>query len=339
MYRITFLLLAVLMQFKSLAIHKENKLPEFVEETDLYAFYSHFWLNMHHFLQQEVLMNQVKDSSVIASGIWNRMDNSEQKKWENAINFYKETLVEKDLRMDDYMWAFKNWVTTQEMEVFANVPDSFSIHCSHLQKVSGLYKKYFWEEHTASNQEILDTYYTIIDSTEETVAAQLATLTRSFWQKEKIRVDICYYAKSTRRNLRNRPYTSVEPTHVVMNSANQMLAPKGNWIELLYHEASHHLISSRSGFIGGTIIDVANVMGKKPPRSLWHAYLFYFSGIITQQLLIDFGIEDYKIYMLRNKVFTYYYPFLEQSLTLYMHHNITLHNATNSIITAYYEDR
>ncbi len=188
-------------------------------------------------------------------------------------------------------------------------------------------------QHEASNKQVLENNWDLLTNTEDTVVSRFTDLTRQYWQAEKIRVDICYFAKSTRRNMRNRPYTPLNPTHVVMNSSNQSV-PKGDWVEMLYHESSHHLIGTASGFIGGTIMDVAEKLGVRAPRQLWHAYLFYFSGRVSQEVFFEQGIKDYELYMYRNKVFTWYSPYLEKYLDVYMNNKLTLKDATEQMITA-----
>ena len=190
---------------------------------------------------------------------------------------------------------------------------------------------FFWMIHDAANQEILEINLPLITNTEEMVVDTLTTLTRQFWQAEKIRVDISYFAKSTPQNMRNRPYTALSPTHVVMNSCPGTNDPVGNWLELLYHESSHHLIGTVSGFIGGTIRDVADASGERSPFGLWHAYLFYFSGKATQKALASQGIEDYEIYMIRNKVFSRLIPHVVAHLPEYMHRRQTLKDVTARI--------
>lgn len=109
--------------------------------------------------------------------------------------------------------------------------------------------------------------------------------------------------------------------------------PAGNWLELLIHESSHQLILSSKGFVAGTIQDVANDLGVGVPRSLWHAYLFYFSGILTQSFLAKAGKTDYTLYMERNGVFSRYYPALQAHLPDYMAGKCTLAEATRKILS------
>ena len=308
------------------------KVPGYLGETSYYVFYSHYWFNMHHFFQQEALTSEVSQKSTIPETVWNQLSDPYKEKLNKVITYYKENLIDKDLRMSDYMSDFKQWVIAQDENGFSSLPDKFKEHLAQLLTVDKIYRDVFWQGHLASNQEILDDNLQLITNTEHHVVDTLSSLTRQRWQIDKIRVDINFFAKSSRRNMRNRPYTSLFPTHVVMNSSGAADTPRGNWLELLYHESSHHLISSVSGFIGGTIKDIEDATGEKAPRSLWHSYLFYFSGNVTQEALKTQGIEGYEPYMIRNKVFSRHLPHLEKHLPSYINHDLTLKDATERII-------
>ena len=67
-------------------------------------------------------------------------------------------------------------------------------------------------------------------------------------------------------------------------------------------------------------------------RSLWHAYLFYFAGAATRQDLKGEGIENYKMYMVREELFSLYMPSLRKYLPRYMNRKATLAEVTESII-------
>lgn len=124
-------------------------------------------------------------------------------------------------------------------------------------------------------------------------------------------------------------------THIVMDSKTSVHA-EGEWIELLLHEACHHLISSSSGFVGGTILDVSDIMGKKAPRQLWHSFLFYFSGKVAQNLLTKEEMKECELYMVRRNVFAAYFPLLDKHLPAYLANEANLAEATEKIMEDYY---
>lgn len=269
-----------------------------------------------------------KDSTLVNQ----KLKSKDQKPWSEAVNYYKNKLVQEDLRISEYMSNFKTWIITQEQPI-SEVPEEFREHMKTLQNVSEIYTEYFWPEHQVACEQVLQENISMIRSTEQNYVERITKLTRQFWEFEKIRVDITYVAKSSKWNLRNRPYTSLFPTHVVMNAEGENYN-KGNWVELLYHESAHHLILPTYYFVGATINDVAQANKIKIPRQLWHAYLFYFTGQISQQLLRAEGIDYPLTYMERNGVFSRYQPVFKQYLDPYMEGKTSLAEATSSILTA-----
>lgn len=310
-----------------------------IGESESFEFYSHFWFNMHHFFQYEALNQKVLKKSKISQKVRDGLSKSDKEKLDKIIAFYQENMINKDLRTSDYMSDFRLWIITQNEDKFSKIPGRFKAHISQLQSVRQIYKETFWKEHLSSNKQILNENLKLVKNTEVNVAKKLSELTRARWQKEKIRVDIVLYAKSAPRYINStRPYTSTNPTHIVMDSWDKN-QPVGNWLELLYHESSHHLIGTRSGFVGGTIVDFLVTSKQRSLRQLWHAYLFYFSGKVTQEALKSQGIENYKLYMVRNKVFSAYMPYLEKHLPDYMSHKRTLIDVTESIFKDFKDDR
>ena len=306
--------------------------PKILGETQYFQFHTNYWFNLHHFLQLEALLQETQDSTLISSEQLARLNETEREELDAAVAFYREQLLKEDLRMSPYQSSFKEWISQQEDGVLQSPPESMLTHVKVLESVSPLYKTYIWPKHKSTIHQHLESQLAGIQQMEHKVAKLLEELTLAYWQRERIRVDVCYYGKSTSWNLRNRPYTSTDPTHVVMNVDGEENEPYGNWLELLFHEASHHLIGANTGFVAGTIKDVCRVRGAKTPRGLWHAYLFYFSGKVVQNELPSLGINDYQLYMQRNGVFRRYFPLLELHLPLYMAGEKTLAEVTVAIV-------
>ncbi|WP_462248687.1 hypothetical protein [Ekhidna sp.] len=316
------LLCSLLSIFLSICIHAQIKR----DTTKYYSFNVNYWFNLHHYLWLESFMQVNEDSTIIDQ----KLSKSEKVKLDKAISYYSENLIEEDLRTSDYMTAFKFWITNQN-KVLNEIPDQFREHMKALQEVSSVYEKVFWPIHEKACKSVLNEYLPLIIETEETFVQDITKLTRQFWQEEKLPVDITYVAKVTKWNLRNRPYTSLFPTYVVMNAIGENDV-KGNWLELLYHESAHHLILSSNYFVGGTINDVVETMDIKMPRQLGHSYLFYFTGQLTKQLLEKSGIVYDETYMVRNGLYKRYYPLLDKHLKAYMRRETTLVEATENII-------
>lgn len=298
-------------------------------ETDRYVFYGHYWLNMHHFFQQESMLRKYADTTMLPAGTMAQLSEFETKRIENTIQYYLENLVEKDLQSDEYMQAFKEWIITQNQLSIKGIPAQFRTHCFNLIQASLTYRSWFWETQHAAIKQVIEEYLELIASSENVVSKSLAKFTKSEWKPEKIRVDICYVAKSSDDHLTNQPYTTLDPTHLVMHVSDK---PNGNWLELLYHESTHHLINPISGEISNTISEVAATMQTQAPKQLSEAYLSYFTGKITQEILETRGIKDYELYIESNEIFSNYFRVLDKYLPKYMSGNKDLYWATTKII-------
>ena len=303
-----------------------------IDTTNYYAFHLNYWFNMHHFLWMEAFMNVKADSTVIDI----ELPAEAKVNLETALRYFREKLVDEDPRRSDYMTDFKVWITYGKTDLKA-VPAQFAEHMDVLFNFDTTYKRHFWPKHKQASESTLEANIGYIRSTEEEFVKRITKWTRQFWQgPEKVRVDITYFGKSTTLGLGNNPYTTVFPTHVVMNVAgeNEM---QGNWLELLYHESAHHLILGSSYFVNGTINDLVEAENLALPRQLSHAYLFYFTGHLTRELLADQGVDYPEIYMDRERVFYSYLPLLDKYLRPYMDREITLSDATRKLIKEYYK--
>ncbi len=328
MKKITLWYLVLVFPFLACQTKTKEKTPApgYLMETQLFEFYNHFWLNLHHFLYNKaVVFAKKKEKEAISTSIWEQMNTTEKETLTSALTFYSNSLIQEDLRTGDYLAAFKGWIILQRAQ--SNLPSDkvFEQQINVLNDVRIIYEKYWWQEHQKTNLQALTANKSLIEKLELLAKIQLEQLTQAEWQSQKIRVDICYYAKL------GRPYTSINPTHIVMN-VKRNAKPTGNWFELLFHEASHHFIFPSSGLVGETINQAVEELGIKAPRGLWHGYLFYFTGKVSQELLIKEGIENYELYMVRRKVFDWFAPLLEKHLPAYLNGTQSLLECTKQII-------
>ena len=313
--------------------YPQAQFAEPIAKTKRFEFHSHFWFNMHHFLQHVAFTTKRTKSRSFADQTLASVNKHDRVILQAAVDYYSKNLADKDLRTSRYMSDFRKWIVTQPKAVvsFKGAPKQFRAHLSKLAAARTAYLVGFWKEHDTRNRNIVRNYLALIRSTETEVSGRLSMLTRRFWQSRPIRVDVVKHAKGVVFNSRERPYTSLGPTHVVMNSSDGADKPTGTWLELLYHESSHHLIFGNSGFVGGTIRDVAESSKQKSLRSLWHAYLFYFSGVVTKDAIAKQGVTDYQIYMKTFNVFSAYYKHLPKNLDPYIKRRKTLADATSGV--------
>lgn len=297
-----------------------------IESTEYFDFYSSPWINLHHFLYNYATWQRdsVEQDSIYYN-LLSKLEANELTKFHLAVSYYQEKLIGDDLRTGDKNHPLKLWLIDQQtlqLPTNPELPEFDQVMMDFLP----VYQKYVWNYHNERNLWVLKDNIELINRIEKAAVQKLETLTKSKWQERKIRVDISYHSKY------ERPYTNTRPTVMMVMDSKRNYKPAGNWIELLLHEASHHLIFSDEGFIGETIIEAGKRIDKKLPRSLSHAYLFYFSGIVAKELLEEQGIEEYELYMVRNRVFEWSYPILEKNLRQYLKTQSGLDKASEQVI-------
>ena len=306
-------------------MHKTN---DQIGQSDRYVFYSNFWVNMHHFLyNQSLAIKEAKGDKPIGQFEWKKISSSEKEILNTVFNYYQDSLLQYDLRTGDVHFYFKKWcIGFSEKNNLPKFEHNDSIN-TYLNLVKPIYQKYFWPKHNAANKKVLSDNLALIKKYENRAVERLEELTQHEWVKEKIRVDVSFHSKL------ERPYTNTHGgVHVVMDSGNNA-RPKGNWLELLFHETSHHLIFPSKCYVGDLIKKTAEETGMKAPRQLWHAYLFYFTGVVTREYMIEEGFTDYELYMVRERPFYWVYPWLDKYLPKYINGEASLEEVTKELIT------
>ena len=280
-----------------------------VDSTRYFHFHSNLWINMNHFLFKIAKNHKsIPDDSLSAQPIFEGLSAEDKSQFAEILRYYRDNLIEKDLAFSGYFYRLKSWMAKVSLEDTLAVGEFEKEHIDLLNRYKPLYIRHFWDTHHQRNMAVLAENREMIRKFEENTVTQLSKLTREKWP-DQIRVDISYYANWA------GAYTTNRPAHVVTSTADRLIA--GDWIETLFHEASHTLIGRRRGAISNAITSVAEKLELQTPRGLWHGILFYLAGRVIQDQLNANGI-DYELYMVREKVFDSYYPHLVKHVEPYI---------------------
>ncbi len=297
----------------------------YVVKSEYYHFEINYWFNMHHLLKHESFLNSDMDSTALDL----ILPDQASENFQTALDFYNEQFKDKNLRTDEYLSDFKVWITGKAA-IPDEIPEKFAAHTAVLQAFSPIYKTYFWTRHFESCRQMLEQHLPLIRNTEKAYWTLMENKTKAFTLDEIVKVDLVFYGSANKWNPLDRPYTSIFPTRVVM-ATGSFMEVEGEWLELLFHESAHALILSSSGFVGGTIQDIAAIKKVEVPRQLSHAYLFYITGHIAQQLMQEQGMDYPETYMQYRKVFFRYHHAL-QRLDDYLEGEESLSQVTADIL-------
>ncbi len=298
--------------------------PQPIETTKHFAFYSNFWINMHHFLYN---MTQALEKEKIGTPadyqIFIPLTNKEKKVVNRCIAYYQKEMIDKDLLFNGKMYDIKRYLIQFDEKgplIKGEIDPVFVETANAFQKI---YLKYYWKEHHAHNLKSLNQNVELLKTYEEAALSRLAELAQATWPEGLYRVDLTFYSNWA------GAYTTNNPTHIVFGTQESGMA--GDWIELIFHEASHSIISSRRGQVAELIKTASENLDKKPARNLWHSILFYLAGKVTQDLLAADNIS-YEIFMIRESIFDRHHEALIKYLDPYIKGEVSLEKAVSNLV-------
>ncbi|MDJ0761229.1 MAG: hypothetical protein QNJ19_17680 [Woeseiaceae bacterium] len=307
------------MQARSAAGHEAS----FIERTDRYAFYSNFWINLHHFLFQQA---QRKDGEPIDGG--RLLSRAEFAEINGAIDWYRDKLAQRSLLMDPYLYKVKRVLTGIEETELPTADAIDADHLAQLEAAASVYRTHYWTRHDRQNREIVAWHRDRIRALEHDVLDRISSLAQEPWPDEHIRVDLTWDANWA------GAYCTVEPIHAVLTSrpgGPKNTWPPGGWLELLFHEPSHALIDPDSSTVGEILRETAEQLGLDGADQLWHAVLFLFSGTAVQEALGEEGVS-HELLMVSESIFSRYQPAVNDGFAAYMAGKDTLHSAARETL-------
>lgn len=302
---------------------KQNTLQS-VASTDHFEFYINKWLNQHHFLFQ-MAKSLARDSSTAEEAFpqWQQLSPDEQSLTVELLTYYQDNWIDKSLLFNGDLYRMKRtityWQNDQQTLAYEEHPEL----ASYWTRFASIYERLFWPTHRSQNEKILRHNLHRIKAYETQATARLSQLCQEPWPTSKIRVDVTFLADWA------GAYTTTNPVHVVVSTKEE--GPEGDWVETLFHEASHKLIGGRRGKVAELIQAIADEEELEIPRQLWHGVLFYFAGAVIKDLLVAEGVA-YELYMVRENVFGAYHEALSKNLDPYLAGELTLEDTLTGLL-------
>lgn len=226
-----------------------------------YDFHDVFWTNLHHHLYVQALDRDRGNALA-----------SDEEAWVEAVAYYAEELVSRDLLFDEGMRRIDavlgEAAGRRDLEGVELEGELAFV----LESVAPLYRERFWDEHREANEEWLARMRPVLDEHLPAVAARLARIFQAEWPQAPIRVDVLYYANWA------GAYTSDDPDHIRIGTRlpDRLSTPAA--FEIFAHESAHLIM--RTVLEG--IRAKARELGARPPRDLWHMLLFYTVGEVVR---------------------------------------------------------
>jgi hypothetical protein len=247
----------------------------------VFEFHSGFWLNLHHTLYYQMRQQRAPGTTPVV--LMNNLSPAEQKAWDSALAYYKETYESKDLLFSLEMILIKNQLgdfeTCDDLAGLkkktcdAGLPKKLT---DALMAAAPVYRAHLWQEHDRTNRRWIAAVAPLVRRSGVTLSHRLAEIYQTDWPKERIRVDVSVYANSS------GAYTTLDPLRVTLASTDaRNQGPEA--LEVLFHESSHGI----SDNVQNAIMRECRQRDKPVPRDLWHALLFYTTGEVIRPTIFS----------------------------------------------------
>lgn len=255
----------------------EPSLSAVHETTPHYAFRSHPWLTLHHFLYQWACTEDAsrRCASRITMSEKEELDtltDEEQADWDDALSVYRE-LQDRNLLFDDALIDAKEHLRRHPDTVATDL-DTLPLDLDRaLRAAMPVYRAHWWSQHRGHARTWMAETAAALRPVEAEAIAMMEHVYDGTWPTEPVRIDVMPYTRWS------GAYTTVRPVHVVMTAD----ATGGDLrdLETLFHEPAHGNFFFQP--LKRTLRDTFAAYDRTPPDRLWHAVIFYVAGEVTRR--------------------------------------------------------
>lgn len=278
--------------------------------SELFAFRSRFWVNLHHFLYEQALLSVDPPRSNGTSGTLASIDDTgdtgntgdARESWLAAVEHYGMHWIGRDLLFDPELDALDALLGAEPEE--SDLEELYEAGVDTellgvLEMAAPIYREHFWSEHDAANRRWIEEMRAPLETVGARVADELAAAFQAPWPERAIDVDVVVFANWA------GAYTS-RPAHVRIRGTSEVERGRTG-LELLFHEASHLLAGDLIGRTARAIEGAASAGAELAPRvaqRLWHYVLFHTAGEVVRRVWKAETDWDYVPYPERNGIWS-----------------------------------
>jgi hypothetical protein len=251
--------------------------PGLVAEVGRYRLQSNPWVNLHQRLIHEARFGTPPPAA---------LSGEDRSAWGAAVDAYRTYLGKRSPIFDEELIRMNAALSATSAKT---PPESIpGAPAAALAAAMPLYRSAQWEQDDRANRFWIAVAQPMLASAAEELAEAHAKAYATPFPK-RILVDVSPMAWEF------GAYTvgAGESAHVVISSTDAGYRGFAA-LEMLMHEPSHAIVAPDSGAVGADLVRIAEETGVKPPRSLWHAILFYTSGELTRRALAERGVSEYR---------------------------------------------
>ncbi len=240
----------------------------------LFELHSDPWVNLHQRLLAEATSNQYWHAPVGTCTCAMDADGKVLPVWAAAVAGYKADFTERNPVFDPSL--VRTNLTLALAGTSLALPKT-GVDAAVAKWIEGTFEPYMrgaWPADDARNKAWIATVEPLISKWGREIASELARRYGITWPERPIRVEVTQYAGF------GGAYTTGDPILTTMSSEDAGYVGDAA-LEMLFHEASHGLDTNLTHDLQMAFL----ARGKREPRSLDHAIIFYTAGQLARRRL------------------------------------------------------
>lgn len=209
------------------------------------------------------------------------------------------------------------------LKVDSNLNKSYAFY---MNAFSPVFEKKLWPLIRSHNHLSIDRQLPKVKLLEDTIVSKMEQYAQEKWPtEEKVRVDLTAYANWA------GAYTPYGPDFNIIISSLDPAVETSTFIEIVFHEGSHLLFGYGTSFRSALVLK-SREMDMEVSRGLWHAAMFYMSGMEVKKQLKTIG-KDHELNMIQRNIYQEFNnEEFRTALDLYMASEIDLNTCAEKLI-------
>lgn len=260
-----------------------------MRETPWFTFYSHFGFNLYDAVMTSATERRAERPDPLHEGnCFAALVQEERSAWDAAVGYYAETVAAtSDFSRERRI--VRAHLTGIELTLDDDDRRNLGLSLVFLQAAAPAFRTCSWQEQDAANRRWVTELEPRLERHADTVGRRLEKLFGVAWRRRPLTVDVVTTAGWAGAD------TAVfdGATHIQVSSRNPGYQGPAA-LEMVFHEASHELVSPRNGPIAEMIAAASRETGVEIHRSLWHGLLFVTVGEVVEEVLAAAGEGPYQ---------------------------------------------
>jgi hypothetical protein len=303
--------------------------PATAANSKLFAFHVSSWVNLHQELYFEARPPQGFTVKLPEEERWTP---AERQAWDAAVTTYREHTA------DGFLAFLSDPTLVSLRRGLDDVPEDGSLAGrpgidptlgAALEQALGPYRAHYWPEAAREAHAWVAALEPELNRLGPAIARELSDVYGVPWPAQPFSVQVSRHAS------RFGAYTLADPgaLTVITISSHALPNRKEAPLESVFHEASHAMMDP----LAEALLAEFHRQGKTPPRTLWHALLFFTTGEVVRHHLGP----GYVPYAYANGLYANdpewaaFEPVMKREWTPYLEHKVDLQTALHQLVAGY----